>query len=201
MVLVGILICSRFQWEGNHLVTSEHYVGYGLVLHCLFPSLLWEECLWWMDVELYEMLFLGLWGWSCGFVFSFVDVLSRVHFVWSILVNLRCIQLDHAVCVCVLSHVSRIQLVMTPQTGARCAPLSVGFSRQVYCSELPCPTPGSFWTQWPNLLLLGLLHWQLSSLPLVPPGRPAMWCMIPSCFFFNCESHSVMSNALWPHGL
>ena len=46
MVLVGILICSRFQWEGNHLVTSEHYVGYGLVLHCLFPSLLWEEYLW-----------------------------------------------------------------------------------------------------------------------------------------------------------
>lgn len=36
MVLVGILICSRFQ-EGNHLVTSEHYVGYGLVLTLPLP--------------------------------------------------------------------------------------------------------------------------------------------------------------------
>ena len=63
--LVGILICSRLQWEGNQLVTSEHYVGCGLVLHCFFPSLLWEKCLWWMDVELYEMLFLRLWRWSC----------------------------------------------------------------------------------------------------------------------------------------
>ena len=30
----------------------------------------------------------------------------------------------------------------TPWTAARQAPLSVGFSRQEYCSELPCPPPG-----------------------------------------------------------
>ena len=30
----------------------------------------------------------------------------------------------------------------TPWTGARQAPLSMGFSRQEYCSGLPCPPPG-----------------------------------------------------------
>ena len=78
VVLGGILICSRFQWEGNQLVTSEHYVGYGLVLHCLFPSLLWEECLWWMVLNCMKCF-----SYVCGddhviFVFSFVDVLGHI---------------------------------------------------------------------------------------------------------------------------
>ena len=42
-------------------------------------------------------------------------------------------------CVCVLSHV---QLFGTPWTVARQAPLSMGFSRQEYWSELPFPAPG-----------------------------------------------------------
>ena len=78
VVLGGILICSRFQWEGNQLVTSEHYVGYGLVLRCLFPSLLWEECLWWMVLNCMKCF-----SYVCGddhviFVFSFVDVLGHI---------------------------------------------------------------------------------------------------------------------------
>ena len=40
---------------------------------------------------------------------------------------------------CVLSH---IQLFVTPWTVPCQAPLSVGFSRQEYCSGLPCPPPG-----------------------------------------------------------
>jgi len=39
----------------------------------------------------------------------------------------------------VLSHV---QLFATPGAVARQAPLSMGFSRQEYWSELPCPPPG-----------------------------------------------------------
>ena len=35
-----------------------------------------------------------------------------------------------------------VQLFVTPGTVARQAPLSVGFSRQEYCSGLPCPPPG-----------------------------------------------------------
>ena len=35
-----------------------------------------------------------------------------------------------------LSHFSRVQLCVTPQTVAYQAPLSLGFSRQEYCSGL-----------------------------------------------------------------
>ena len=41
-----------------------------------------------------------------------------------------------------LSHFSRFQLSATPQTVARQAPLSTGFSRQEYWSGLPCLPPG-----------------------------------------------------------
>ena len=34
---------------------------------------------------------------------------------------------------------------------------------------------GIFLTQGLNLCLLSLLHWQVGSLPLVPPGKPARW--------------------------
>ena len=48
----------------------------------------------------------------------------------------------------------------------------MGFSRQEYWSGLPCPPPGILLTQEWNSHLLCLLHWQASSLPLVPPGKP-----------------------------
>ena len=45
----------------------------------------------------------------------------------------------------------------------------MGFSRQEYQSGLPLLPPGVFLTHDSNPLLLGLLHWQAGSLPLVPP--------------------------------
>ena len=51
-------------------------------------------------------------------------------------------------------------------------PLSMGFSQQEYWSVLVCPPPEVFPTQGLNLPFLHLLHWQASSLPLVPPGKP-----------------------------
>ena len=42
----------------------------------------------------------------------------------------------------VLSCFCRVRLLVTPRAVARQAPLSMGFSRQVYCSGLPCPAPG-----------------------------------------------------------
>ena len=44
--------------------------------------------------------------------------------------------------VCVLSCFSRVQLLVTPWTVARPAPLSMGFSRQEFWNGLPCPPPG-----------------------------------------------------------
>ena len=43
-------------------------------------------------------------------------------------------------CVSMLSHV---WLFVTPWTIACQAPLSMGFSKQEYCSGLPCPPPGN----------------------------------------------------------
>ena len=50
-------------------------------------------------------------------------------------------------------------------------PLSMGFSRQEYWSELPCLPLGDLPTQGLNPHLLLFLHWQASSLPLAPPGK------------------------------
>ena len=43
---------------------------------------------------------------------------------------------------CVLSCFSRVQLCVTLWSVTRQAPLSMGFSRQEYWSELPSPSPG-----------------------------------------------------------
>ena len=40
------------------------------------------------------------------------------------------------------SHLSRVQLFVTPWTVISQAPLSMGFSRQQYWSGMPCPPPG-----------------------------------------------------------
>ena len=77
---------------------------------------------------------------------------------------------------CVLSRFSQFQLFMTLWMLSNKTPLSMVFSRQEYWGGgegLSCPFPGDL----PNLgfepvFLRCLLHWQLDSLPLVPPGKP-----------------------------
>ena len=58
---------------------------------------------------------------------------------------------------------------------------------------------GLFPTQWSNLCLLCLLHWQVDSFPLAPPGKVvASVCVQFSSVQFSC---SVVSDSLQPHGL
>ena len=71
------------------------------------------------------------------------------------------------------SHFSCIGLLMTLWTVARQAPLSMGFSRQEYWSGLPCPPPGDLSDPGTEPESLGLLRWQVGSLPLAPPGKPS----------------------------
>ena len=56
-------------------------------------------------------------------------------------------------------------------TVAHQAPLSTGFSRQAYWSGLPFPSPENLPHPGTELVSLSLLHWQVSYLPLVPPGK------------------------------
>ena len=83
-------------------------------------------------------------------------------FIWNYhnIVNLQCL--------CACCHFSHVQLFVILWTIAHQAPLSMRFSKQEYWSGLPCPPQGDL----PNLCLLHLLHWQISSLPLVPLGKP-----------------------------
>ena len=69
------------------------------------------------------------------------------------------------------SRFSHVWLFATPWTVAPQAPLSMGFSRPECCRGFSCPPlPGIFLTQGSNPWLLCLLHWQVGSLPLAPPG-------------------------------
>ena len=47
----------------------------------------------------------------------------------------------HLLLLLLLSHFSRVQLCVTPQTAAHQAPPSLGFSRQEHWSGLPFPSP------------------------------------------------------------
>ena len=74
------------------------------------------------------------------------------------------------VCVCVLSCFSCVRLFATQWTIAHQAPLSMVFSRQENWSGLPCPPPGDLTDPGIKPATLCLLHWQVGSLPLMPPG-------------------------------
>ena len=59
---------------------------------------------------------------------------------------------------CVVSHFSRVQLSATLWTIAHQAPLSMGFSRQEYWSELPFPSPVHLLDPGIKPVSLSLLH-------------------------------------------
>ena len=63
--------------------------------------------------------------------------LARFVNVVSLEINLKC---SLSMCVCLLSRLSGFQFFVTLQIRANQAPLSIGFSRQEYCSGLPCPS-------------------------------------------------------------
>ena len=80
--------------------------------------------------------------------------------------------------VCMLSRFSLVQFFETLWTVAHQAPLSMGFSRwQVRTLEWGCHAllHGTVPTQGLNPCLL---HWQASSLALVPPGEPQLSCVV-----------------------
>ena len=72
-----------------------------------------------------------------------------------------------------LSRFSHVRLFETLWTVAPQAPLSMRFSRQEYCSGLPCPLPGDLPN--PGVEPVSLTSLVLAGgffLPLAPPGKP-----------------------------
>ena len=64
-----------------------------------------------------------------------------------------------------LSRFSRVRLFAIPGTVVYQASLSMGFSRQEYCSGLSFPTPGDLPHPW-SPGLAGVFF------PIAPPGKP-----------------------------
>ena len=93
--------------------------------------------------------------------------------MWQVQATINCLW---NVCVCVYAKSLQLCLILCdPMDCIACqAPLSVEFSRQDYWSRLPRSPLGDIPNSGvePRRQLLCLLHWQLGSLPLAPPGKP-----------------------------
>ena len=89
-----------------------------------------------------------------------------------------------------LSRLSPVWLFATIWTIAHQGPLSMGFSRQEYWSGLSCPPPGDLPN--PGIKPESLMSLALAGgfffffLPLLPPGKPNIWC---SRNPGNCSQH------------
>ena len=96
-----------------------------------------------------------------------------------------------------LSCFSRVCLFVTLWTVAYQAPLFIGFSRQEYWSGLPSPPPGNLPNPRIECMSLSLLHWQVGSLPLVPPGilYVCVYKIIPS-HIWESLSHTQKAKEL-----
>ena len=92
---------------------------------------------------------------------------------------------------CCASLLSCVQLFVTPWTVAHQGPLSVGFCRQEYWSELPCCPPGNLPNPWIEPMSPTL---QADSLLSEPPGKPLLQD------HFSSVTHSCLT-LLRPHGL
>ena len=103
-----------------------------------------------------------------------------------------CVCLCVRVCVCVYVHaqsISCVWLFVTPWIGAHQTPLSLGFSRQEYCSGLPFPTPGDLADPRIKPMSPALAGRFFTT---VPPGKPLH--MISYLLLTILSSRST-----WPH--
>ena len=138
-----------------------------LEYHLLFSHhIYWDATGLWQFLSL-NLLFKTLARWRI-LVRYFADSLS----IWVCLVFFLWLDFRSWVCACVLNHFSHVQLFVTLWTVAHQAPLSMGFSRQEYWSGLPCSPPGDLPDTGIKPCFSCLLHWQVGSLLLVPPGKP-----------------------------
>ena len=90
---------------------------------------------------------------------------------------------------CVLSH---IRLSVTPWTVARQTPRSIGILQARTLESVAMPsTRGS--SQPIGKCLLFLLHRQVGSLPLVPPGKPCVCVCVSLLFWISFPFRSPQS--------
>ena len=96
--------------------------------------------------------------------------------------------------VCALS---RVRLFATPWTGARQAPLSIGFFRQEYWSGSPFPPPGDLPN--PGIKSISLVSPALAGrfFTTAPPGKP----LRIGGWFYICNNRHLTLGKTPPHCL
>ena len=121
------------------------------------------------------------WGWSCHCFFSLINAgtciraIGKDHSdsglqVTSALSNKKC-QYLYTPYTGMLNCFRCIQLFETPWTIATRLLCPGEFARRGHWSGLRCPPPGGLPYSGIKLVSLTLLHWQVGSLPPVPPGK------------------------------
>ena len=97
-------------------------------------------------------------------------------------------------CVCAKSFQLCLTLCNSMAVALQ-APLSMEFSKEEYWRGLPFPPPEDH----PDPRLLSLLHWQVGSLPLTPPGKhpPLHRCPIHPYKYRHYNSIYIFS--VWYH--
>ena len=99
-----------------------------------------------------------------------------------------------SLCACTLSYSSHVQLFATPWTIALQAPLSMGFSRQQYWMGCHALLQGIFLAKGGTHISC-LLHWQVGSLPLVPPRKPNILTLsMKYQFKIECDKMNINSH-------
>ena len=109
--------------------------------------------------------------------------------------RVACLHIHTCIYVCRFSHVG---LFATSWTVACQAPLPMGFPGKSIGMGHHALLQGIFPTQELNQCLLCLLHWQVGSLPLEPPGSPVYALIYSTCctWRFNAEVHCYSKNQL-----
>ena len=92
------------------------------------------------------------------------------------------------VCVCVLSHFSRVWLFATPWTVVHQVPPSIGILQERVLEWVAMPSSRRSSPPRDQTSVSYLLHWQAGSLPLAPPGKPLyMYTHISSWNLHSCN--------------
>ena len=151
--------------------SQRFYIFSQKFCHCLFYTYVYDP--FWINFHIRHNIefkdhFYTYWCPNALEPFGENTILSPMNCFWNFIKNINR-QLSQKF-VCMLSGFSHIWLFVILSATAGQAHLSMGFSRQEYWSGLSCPSPGDL----PDLgiKLTSFVHWQVSSLPLVPPGKP-----------------------------
>ena len=89
----------------------------------------------------------------------------------------------------VVQLVNCVQLFRDPMDYIPPGSSVMGFSRQEYWSEVPCPPPGDFLTQGSNPHSLCLLHWEVDSLLLSQLGSPILYFFVQINYYIKIEQN------------